>query len=278
MTPAIPPLRVAVLGHGAIGARVAAALAAGEVPRAELTGVIARHGGGGSRGGSTLSNRTHPHRALDLDEALAASDLIVECAGGAAVRAHGPAVIAAGRTLLVVSVGALADPALRSELLDRGPGTCLLSSGAVGGLDLLRAAARDGGLSSATLTSTKRAATLVQPWMSTEEAEELRTAATARLLFEGGIAEAIRRFPASLNVGVALAAATGLWDETRISLVADPRAELTTHEIRAEGDAGSYAFTMTNRPLADRPTSSAVVSAALLRGIADLARPSGSFV
>lgn len=278
MTLAAPLLRVAVLGHGAIGARVAAALASGEVPGAALTGVIVRRGARGSRGGSGASSRAHAHRELDLEGALDASDLIVECAGGDAVREHGPAVVAAGRTLLVVSVGALADAGLRRELLERGPGACLLSTGAVGGLDLLRAASRDGGLSTASLTSTKRAATLVQPWMPPEDAERLRSAASARTLFEGGIAEAIRLFPASLNVGAALAAATRLWDETRIRLVADPDAELTTHEIRAEGEAGRYAFTIANRPSPENPTSSGVVAAALLRAIGDLARPSGAFV
>ncbi|WP_449279052.1 aspartate dehydrogenase domain-containing protein [Leucobacter sp. GX24907] len=275
MATALPTLRVAVLGHGAIGSKVAEELASGRVTGAELVGVIGRSGSG-SVVGSSRTQR-HDHRRLTLDAALEAADLVVECAGGEAVREHGPAIVAAGRTLLVVSVGALAEPGLRHELLECGPGTCLLSTGAIGGLDILRAANRGSGLSTASLTSTKRAATLVQPWMSADQAEQLRTTTTPYALFEGGIEEAIRLFPASLNVGVALAAATGLWDETRISLIADPEAELTTHEISAAGRSGSYAFTITNQPLPDNPASSGVVSAALLRGIADLARPSGAF-
>ncbi|MHA3684718.1 aspartate dehydrogenase domain-containing protein [Leucobacter sp. HY1908] len=262
-------LRVSVLGYGAIGARVAGAIARAEIPGVTLVGAIVRTPGRAGGGGE---------RARDLTEALAESDLIVECATGEALRVAGPQIIAAGVALLPASLGALADPDLRARLIEKGPGRCYLTAGAIGGLDLLGAAARDGGLEAVTLTSTKRARTLVQPWMTVAEAERLRDAEGAFTLFEGSVQDAIARFPASLNVGVALAAATGLWDTVRVRLVADPTAELTSHRITATGAAGEYDFSITNKPLATSPASSGVVSAALLRGVAQIARPSGAFV
>lgn len=262
-------LRVAVLGFGAIGTRVAAALAAGEVPGAQLVGVITR---------SPERVAPHGHRVLSLDEASMECDLVVECAGVSMLREAGPALIAAGVDLLPASLGALADPLLRAQLLDSGPGRCFLTAGAIGGLELLSAAARDGGLDSVSLTSTKRAATLEQPWMSPELVQRLHDSREAFTLFEGSVGEAIELFPASLNIGVALAAATAMWQETRVRLVADPDALLTNHRIRASGPSGDYDFSITNKPLPDSPRSSAVVSAALLRGVGHLARPSGSFV
>ena len=262
-------LRVAVLGYGAIGARVTQALAQNEVPGATLVGAIVRVPERAASDGI---------RPLSLEEALAESDLIVECATGEALRATGPRIIAAGVSLLPASLGALADPDLRARLVEQGPGRCYLTAGAIGGLDLLGAAARNHGLDTVTLTSTKLARTLVQPWMSASEAGKLRETRAAFTLFEGSVHEAIELFPASLNVGVALAAATGLWEGVRVRLVADPDAHLTHHRIQAAGTSGDYDFSILNKPLIASPTSSGVVSAALLRGVEQIARPSGAFV
>ncbi|MBP1324918.1 aspartate dehydrogenase [Leucobacter exalbidus] len=261
--------RVTVLGYGAIGSAVADELAAGGVPGAQLMGVVMR---------DPDRAIASPHRVLSLDAAIAHSDLIVECATGAALRAAGPKIIAAGVSLLPASLGALADASLRYTLLRDGPGRCYLTAGAIGGLDLLGAAARSGGLTHVSLTSTKLARTLVQPWMTAAEGEQLRTTQTPIELFDGTVHEAISRFPASLNVGVALAAATDMWDAVRVRLVADPGAQLTHHRIQATGTAGDYDFSITNKPLAQTPTSSGVVPAALLRGIAHIARPTAVFV
>ncbi|WP_416446758.1 aspartate dehydrogenase domain-containing protein [Leucobacter sp. HNU] len=262
------PLRVTLLGLGAIGARVTDGLRTGAAPGAVLIGAVVRTPGTATARGIT---------ELDLDDAVASSDLVVECAGVPAARELGPRVVSAGRDLLLVSIGALADPLDRARLLD-GPGVCRLSTGAIGGLDLLRAATRDGGITRAALTTTKRPEALVQPWMTgTERAALLGVDAPTRIL-TGSVRDAIERFPGSLNVAVALAAATGLWEETEVRLVADPGAPRTEHAIEASGPAGEYRFTAANAPLPERPASSGIVSQAVLRGIADLARPGGAFI
>lgn len=263
-----PDLRVALVGLGAIGRRVAEGLRAGGVPGAVLVGAVVRTPGAAHEAGIA---------ELDVDEAIAGSDLVVECAGVEAARDIGPRAVAAGRDLLLVSIGALADAATRERLLG-GPGTCRLSSGAIGGLDLLTAAARDGGLERAALTTTKHPEALLQPWMTATERETLLSATEPARILTGSVQDAIERFPSSLNVAVALAAATGLWDRTEVRLVSDPNAHRTEHLIEASGPAGEYRFAAANAPLPERPASSGIVSQAVLRGIAALARPSGSFV
>lgn len=263
-------LRVAVIGAGAIGARVIRELAADRVPGARLSGVVTR----GSGIPASLGNLAITDFGTDLDRAIDASDLIIECAGVASTRECGPRVVQAGRDLLIVSIGVLADPKLRSQLT-RGPGRLRRSSGAIGGLDLLRAAARSGGISGGitqvSLTSTKRADTLTQPWMTESEAAELRTLSESKLIFEGTVAEAVTKFPTSLNVASAIADATGLWDETRVRLIADPHVKRTTHEIAASGAAGEYRFEITNAVSPVNARSSLVVAEAVLSEIAALA-------
>lgn len=272
-------LRVAVVGSGAIGARVIAALAAGGIDGAVLAGVVTRRPTALAEALGALAEDVTDF-GDDLSGAIAASDLVVECAGIAAARDAGLTAIVAGRDLLVVSIGALADPHARAALT-AGPGVLRLATGAVGGLDLLGAAARHGGIpggiTQASLTSTKQAAALVQPWMADAEVARLSDATAPFVLFEGTVSDAVDRFPGSLNVACALAHATGLWEDTVVRLVADPAAERTTHEIAASGAAGDYRFVMTNAVSDVNPASSAVVAESVLRGIAELARPSASF-
>lgn len=263
MTSRSEPLRVTVLGFGAIGQAVAAALAAGTVENAQLAGIVVRRPNAPEVAGFPV---------LSLQDALQRSDLVVECASVAAVREKGPRVVDSGVTLLVSSVGALVDEQFRERMLTGGPGRCVVTSGAMGGLDVLGAAARDGGLSEATLTTTKSPEAVVQPWMTEPERERVLNADGPVTVFSGNVRDAIRLFPRSLNVAVALALTTGLWDELVVTMVADQNARLTTHAVTASGTSGDYEFTMRHRPHPQNPATSAVVSAALLQDIEALAK------
>lgn len=288
-------MRVSVIGNGAIGQRVIAALLSEAVPDAQLVGVVVRSPLTNSSietvdaAEAELAHNQVPsevdpaeHLKCTIERAIAISDIIVECAGVQAVQTMGPQIIHSGVDLILSSVGALADDELRHELFETGPGNCRLTEGAIGGLDLLAAAARDplssGGLDTLQLTTTKRAETLVQPWMDEELAKRLRTSDIPTTLFQGNVRDAISQYPRSLNVAVSLAAATNMWEHTEVRLIASPFARLTSHIIEANGSAGTYRFEITNHPLESNPTSSAVVSAAILHAIAKLSRPSGTFV
>ena len=258
MTHSPKPLRVAVIGCGAIGSTVANALAAGSVEHATLTGVVVRR-----PDAQTIAE----FPVISLEEAIALSDLIVECASVEAVRTEGLSVVAAGVDLLISSVGALVDEAFRQHIMSDQPGQCFVTSGAMGGLDILGAASREGGLSTLSLVTTKIPATVVQPWMSDAEHKNVLEVKDPTTVFHGNVRDAIRLFPRSLNVAVALALTTGLWRELAITMVADPRATLTTHAVSASGSSGDYQFTMRHRPHPQNPATSGVVPAALLQDI-----------
>ncbi|KAB1656693.1 DUF108 domain-containing protein [Pseudoclavibacter chungangensis] len=252
---------LALIGHGAVGAALHRHLRRElDDGRVVFRGALVRH------------PDAHPElpakERLDLDGLLAA-DLVVECAGVAALRHLGPLVVAGGPDLLVASVGAFADPDTAAAL-EAGPGRVRASSGAIGGLDLLRAAAQAGGIDRATITTTKLASSLVQPWMDDEERERLRTLRTPEPLFEGTPGEAIDRFPGNVNVAVAVGlACRGLGPiaaglgRVRVRIVADPDTDASTHRIEAEGASGRYRFEIANRPDPTNPRSSALTAQAL---------------
>lgn len=254
----LAPLRVGVIGCGAIGGPVARALHAGEIPGAILTGV------------ATRNSRPTGLPARSLPGLLADSDLVVEAAGQAAVRACAEQILCNGQDLLIVSVGALADDRLRNRLLAAGPGRPYYSTGALGGLDLLSAAGSAARFHRVRLTTTKLPRTLVQPWMDEDTAQRIRTTTEPMTIFRGTAAEVTASFPSSTNVAAALALACRTWD-VEVTVRVDPSARLTQHLIEADGPYGTYRFEVNNVPDDHNPATSKVVPDAVLREIATIA-------
>jgi aspartate dehydrogenase len=256
-------LTVAVLGHGTIGSAVAAALHSGAVPGARLVAIV-----------DPASPPPPPLPAACLDTALNRAELVVECAGHNALRDAGPAVVSAGRHLLALSTGALADPALHKRLL-AGPGRLTLCTGAVAGLDLLAAATRHAPFDTVTIRTTKAPSSLLRPWMSPQEADRLRTTTTPIELLRGPAREITRAFPATSNVAASVALAVGDWNLVKAAVVADPETTLSRHRIEAAGPVGHYRFDIANQPSPTNPRTSAVVPHAVLHAIAGLAGTTG---
>jgi aspartate dehydrogenase len=251
-------LAVGVIGYGAIGKVVADELHRGSVPGADLAGVCTR--------GATETVAGH---STPFEETLERSQLLVECAGHEAVSRLGPTALRAGRDLLISSLGALTDDDVLADLREAGPGRLLLSTGAIGGIDLLRAAERAGPVQRVRLVTTKPPAALVQDWMEHDYAELLRNAREPVVVFDGRAREATAKFPRTANVAAALAFAAGGWQCVEVTIIADPASERSGHDIECDSAMGEYRFTIRNRPSPDNPATSAVVPHALLRAIAD---------
>ncbi|WP_068252132.1 aspartate dehydrogenase domain-containing protein [Janibacter corallicola] len=251
--------RVAVVGHGVIGARVARELSRGRVPGADLVGVVVRR-----------EPVEPPGPLLTLEQALEEADLVVECAGQPVVHELVDPVLSRGADLVIASVGALLDERLGRRLGTLGPGRLLATHGAVGGLDLLASAARSGGLESVHVRTTKTAPALVRDWMSVDEVRRITEATAPVCVFSGRPGEAARLFPDSLNVVAGVATAIGSTEHVSVDLVGDPGATRTTHEITASGDIGDYSFVIRNRPSEQNPRTSAVTAWSVLQTIASL--------
>lgn len=254
--------RVAVIGDGSIGSIVSAELTAGTVDGAQLCAVVVRT--------PRTVEDTLVEYTTSIAEAVEVSDIVIECAGQDAVRDHAVDIVEAGRDLIITSVGALVDMGLRRRLYEAGPGRVVITNGAVGGLDIISAAERSGGLDEVALRSVKRPHSLLRPWMSAREQTRLASATEPIVVFSGAPSEAAQRFPESLNVAVALDFAAGARDVARVELIADPSAEFTRHEITATGSVGQYHLVMENRPSPDNPKTSAVVPYSILSSLATL--------
>ena len=249
-------LRLAIVGAGCIGRRVAQAAAAGEFPGT----VAAIHDIDEAAAGALQADIAPEAVVTGLPEALALADTVLECAAAQVV----PAVVAAARDchvatgrpehVVVMSVGGLLDvPELEAD----GP-VLHVPSGAIGALDAVQAL-KVAGLDSVQLTTRKPPGGL---------GEELTA---EKLLFEGTAAEVIRLYPKNVNVAIALSLAGIGWDRTMVRLIADPAVTRNTHHVIARGPAGEVEFFSRNLPFPENPRTSylaALSAIALLKRLA----------
>ena len=262
---------VVIIGLGAISTSVLDLLA--QEPGLQVTGVLVR-ASGLAAARTTLAQRPGAAitAAVHLQD-LPRPDLLVECAGHAALTDHVLGALAQGIPCIAASVGALSAPGLLDQLeaAARLGGTRLhLVAGAIGAIDAL-AAARLGGLDSVRYTGTKPA----RAWAGTpaEQRLDLATLTQPAVFFEGSARQAALQYPKNANVAATLALAGLGLDATQVRLVADPHTTENTHQVDARGAFGHFSLTMNGRPLAANPKTSALTVYSVARAVLNQVRP-----
>jgi aspartate dehydrogenase len=259
------PLKLGFIGYGTSARQVARGLEAGHAGDAQLAAVLARRPISDAPDGVLTTTDREQFLAQPLD-------LVIELAGQEAVRQHGEAVLQAGRDLLIISIGSLSDDELYEALKDaakKGGARLLLPSGAIGALDAISSAAI-GGLDEVTITTRKPPDALAT---GTDRDSALAGAASEpALLYEGTAREAVRLFPANVNVAAALSLAGVGFDKTYIRIFADPAVTRNTHEVHAKGWFGELRFTIQNTPT-ENPKTGRITALSVLKAIRNLQSP-----
>lgn len=255
---------IGIVGCGAIGRALLKAVESGKLS-VRIAGVTSR------REKSTrefLSTLTHPPRYLSQAELIAASDLIVEAAGGAVVPQLAEAVFAAGKDLMVISVGALLD---HPEIFDRSRATgCRLfvPSGAIAGLDGIKSACV-GQITHVTMTSRKPPNGLEGAPYLVQNAISLVGLQQEKEVFSGTAREACKGFPANVNVSAAVSLAGIGPDRTRIRILAVPGLQRNCHDIEVEGEFGRLHVHIENVP-SENPKTGKLTALSIIRSIQDV--------
>jgi aspartate dehydrogenase len=196
--------------------------------------------------------------------------IVAEVAGQPALAEHGCEVLRRGIDLLVISIGALADPKFLQQLKDAardGNSRILLPAGAIGGIDAI-AAMRVGGLDRVRYRSRKPPAA----WRGSpaEKVADLEKLDSRTVLYRGTAGEAALLYPQNANVAAAVALAGLGFNATEVELVADPAAPGNVHEIEAEGAAGRIAIQLQGKPSRSNPKTSALAALSVARALINL--------
>jgi aspartate dehydrogenase len=260
--------RVAIAGFGAIGRVVAAALDRG-IAGIELTAVSARDV---ARAKQAMAGFARKVPVLPLARLAETADVVVECAPAAVLRDIAEPALAAGRTLIVLSCGALLDNFDLTDLARRHGGRILVPSGALLGLDAVQAAAQ-GSISRVHMITRKPPGGLEGAPYLVERGISVLGITAARSVFTGSAREAARGFPANVNVAAALALAGIGPDSTTIEIWADPAVDRNTHRIEVEADSVRLAMQIENVPSPDNPKTGRVTPLSVIALLRKLASP-----
>ena len=260
--------RIAIIGCGAIAEAVAGYLA----DQDEVTiGVAIVNQGRESRAREVFGDDVEVVTNVnDMDSRVA---IAADCAGHAALRQHGAAILSSGIDLITVSSGALANDALCDGLsvaAARGGAQLRVVAWAIGALDAL-AAGKVGDLASVTYRGRKPP----QGWRGSpaESKLDLDGLAEPAVHFSGSARSAALEYPKNANVAASVALAGIGLDDTIVELIADPAATRNTHEIVAEGEFGRFEFCIEGNALPNNPRSSALTAMSVANEILKRATP-----
>ncbi|MFH1774139.1 MAG: aspartate dehydrogenase [Methanobacteriota archaeon] len=239
-------MRVALIGCGAIGSIIAKAIADGAVS-AELQLLYDADRKAAERVLGIFKKK--PRIAEGIEKILNSNaDVVVEAASQEAVKSFAARILGSKKSIMIMSAGALADEKFFDKIkkiAGKNKVKIYLPSGAIGGLDALKSASA-ARIYEVTLTTTK-------PPNALKGAEKIREKA---VLYEGSAREAIKKFPANVNVAVALSLAGIGVKKTKVRVVADPGSDKNIHEVFARGDFGEFKFRVENVPSPQNPRTS----------------------
>lgn len=257
------PLRIGLIGYGAIGRMVAARLDHRDDPR--IVGVLVREGRAEGLTGHLPSGAIAVENLEDL--LATAPDLVLECAGQEALRAYGVDVLDAGCDLMVIATGALAEPAIRAGFeaaAEAGGSRLLIPAGAIAGLDGL-GALKIGGLTRVRYISAKPP----HAWRGTvaERILDLSRVTSRTTFFSGSADEAALTFPQNANLACTVALAGAGFDATTVDLVADPALDGNCGRIEAHGAFGTLTVELSGPAMPDNPKTSAITALSLVRAL-----------
>ncbi|MGA2784627.1 MAG: aspartate dehydrogenase [Candidatus Bathyarchaeia archaeon] len=261
-----------LLGCGSIGSGIAQAIDRGEAGDTELTIVYDPVQQMAEALAKSLLKK--PFIARSVSDVLENGqvNLVIEAANQGVVREHIPDVLRNRKNLLIMSVGAFSDENLFlqvTSLAKQNGVRVYMPSGAIGGLDAVKAAAA-AGLDEVSITTTKPPRGLEGAPYVIQKKIDLKNLKERTVIYDGTAAEAAPLFPANVNVALALSLA-GLGPiKTKARVVADPNATKNTHEIFARGPFGTLTVKIENVPSPTNPKTSWLAALSAIRKIREI--------
>src|SRR5690606_4409931 len=255
-------LAVGLGGVGAIGGAVARRLDRG-LPGLRLVAVSARDV---PRAEQRMAELARPVPVVPLGALAERADVVVECAPAAAFREVAEPALRAGRILMPVSVGQLLEHADLVDLAARSGARIIVPTGALLGLDAVRAAA-EGEIHSVTMVTRKPPGGLAGAPYLAQHGIELDGLDAPLKVFEGSARDGARGFPANVNVAAALSLAGIGPDRTRLEIWADPHIRRNTHRIVVEADSARFEMQIENVPMDENPRTGRITALSVIAAL-----------
>lgn len=261
-------MKVGIAGLGTIGSVVARRLNDG-IEGLELAAVCSRDRAKAAR---KLAELTAPVPVVSVAELVERCDVIAEAVPKTVFRDIAVPAIEAGRILVTVSAaGILANPDV-IDLARKTGGRIILATGALLGLDAVRAAA-EGRINEVRMVTRKPPNALEGAPYLVKHGISVRGLNAPLKVFDGNARDGAAGFPANVNVAAALGLAGVGPDETRLEIWADPTLTRNTHTIKVDADSARFEMTIENVQSPENPGTGKITALSVLACLRGLAAP-----
>lgn len=252
--------KVGILGCGAIGSRMALSIKTDLKTKAVVSAVFDIQ----RERAEKLAKNFSRGRIIknSFEELLSSCDLVVEAINAQDTQKLIRQALLAKKDVLVMSVGKLLGAHDIFKIASRNHCRLLVPSGAVAGLDAVKAASQRK-ISKITLTTRKPVFGFSQNDYFIKKKIDLSKLTSETVLFDGNVKDAVKHFPQNINVAAAIALASLAGDKLRIRIITSPEYKLNSHEIEVVGEFGRLMTRTENEICPDNPKTSylAVLSA-----------------
>jgi len=266
--PTASPLRIAIGGLGAVGLPTAKWLDRG-VPGLTLAAVSAKNQGHAKQ---RVADFSSPPLVMDLNELADVADVIVECAPPSCFAQIAESALAKGRIFVPLSVTSLLPRPDLFDLARQSGGRIIVPSGAIVGLDAVRAASY-GTIHSVVMRTTKPPKSLRTAKFVVEQGMDLDNLTEAKCLFKGTVADAASLFPANVNITVALAFAGIGPERTQYEIWVDPNVDRNCHVVTVDADSTHFEISIAGVPSKDTPGTGKLTPLSLMSTLEGLVAP-----
>lgn len=262
------PKLIGIIGCGTIGTELAIAMDNGRVKNVSVIVLFDKVKDAAESLRAKLQNH-NPSTYDNFEEFVSSSsfnntDIIIEAASQDALQRQGKTILQNGKSLMIMSVGALADSQFLSELVEtaaKNLAYIYIPTGAIAGIDAIRSVRTL--LDSVILTTTKGPRALADAPFFDDAGIDVNKIIDRTLIYEGTANDAVKKFPSNINVAAVLSLAGVGIEKTIVKIVIDPGAITNRHEIVATGKFGEIKISVNNIPSMTNPKTSflAILSA-----------------
>ncbi|MBA32165.1 MAG: aspartate dehydrogenase [Chloroflexi bacterium] len=267
-------LNVGFIGTGAICSLIAKEIESGKVGKVHIIAVFDINLSSANNLVDQLKSEPSVYNSIENLVDNPQIDLIIECASPIAVEKNAEIVLKANKDILIMSSGALLDKKFFSRLKNisnKNNKKIYVPSGAVGAIDTIKSL--KGIINEVTITTTKNPISLLgslgfKKWEEKKITEK-------KLIFTGNANEAIKLFPANVNIAATISLSGIGAENTKVLVYADPNSKSNIHEVSIKSKAGNYKFTFENLPSKENPKTSYL---AILSALQTIRKINGNFL
>jgi aspartate dehydrogenase len=259
--------RVAIAGLGAIGRVLARKLADGMPGLTLACAAVRDH----AKAQAWLEAEQISCPLVEPEAFPAHADLAIECAPASVLERICRPMLEAGKSVMVLSAGALLPRPELVELAKSHGGQIIVPTGALLGLDAVTAAA-EGRIHSVRMVTRKPPNGLAGAPYLEANGISVEGLNEAKRVFAGTARDGAAGFPANVNVAAALSLAGIGPDRTMMEIWADPTIERNCHVIEVDSDSAQLTLKIENIP-SENPRTGRITALSVLAALRKLHSP-----